>query len=155
MADLAEAAGLGRSSLYNHFRDLDAVVVSFATEETSRYLAALKASLAETDSPSGQLIAYIRHHVVAASEFHVGFGPELAAVLSPQALRELREHIVPVEAVLRQILAQGIAAGEFAVRDLDAAVSLIHATLNARRASADATVAFILAAVSAERQTER
>ncbi len=149
MADLAEASGVGRTSLYNHFRDLEAVVVAFASEETDRYLAALKAVLDEADSPAQQLEAYVRQHVVAASEFHLGFGSELAAVLSPEAMRELREHIVAVEAVLREILAAGIAGGEFAVPDLDAAVSLIHATLNARHASADAAAAFVRAAVSA------
>lgn len=152
MADLAEASGVGRSSLYNHFRDLEAVVVAFVREETDRYLAVLTAALDTTESPSQRLEAYVRQHVAAASEFHLGLGPELTALLSPEAMRDLREHAVAVEAVLRGILAEGSASGEFAVPDLDAAVSLIHATLNARHASADTTAAFVQAAVSAGAQ---
>lgn len=150
MADLAEAAEVGRSSLYNHFRDLEAVVVAYAGDETDRYLTALKAALDEAESPSQRLIAYVRHHVAAAGDFHLGFGPELAALLSPEAMGELRAHIVMVEVVLREVLAEGVDTGEFAIGDLDEAVSLIHATLNARHASADTTAAFVLAAVSAE-----
>ena len=153
MADLAEAADVGRSSLYNHFRDLEAVVVAYAGEETDRYLTALRAALDEAESPSQRLTSYVRHHVATAGDFHLGFGPELAALLSPEAMRELRGHIVLVEVVLREILAQGVATGEFVVGDLDATVSLIHATLNARHASADTTAAFVHAAVSAGAQS--
>ncbi len=149
MADLAEAAGVGRTSLYNHFRDKEAVVVAFASEETDRYLAALQQALRAADSPSARLEAYVRHHVRAAEEFHLGFGPELTALLSPEAIRELRQHVVAVEAALREILVEGMSVGEFAVADLDGTVSLIHAALNARHASADTTAAFVRAAVSA------
>ena len=149
MADLAEAAGVGRTSLYNHFRDKEAVVVAFASEETDRYLEALQQALRAADSPSGRLEAYVRNHVRSAQEFHLGFGPELTSLLSPEAIRELRQHIVAVEAALREILAEGMISGEFAITDLDATVSLIHATLNAKHASADTTAAFVRAAVSA------
>lgn len=149
MADLAEVSGVGRSSLYNHFRDLEAVVVAFAGDETDRYLMALNEALVEIESPARRLEAYVRHHVAAASEFHLGVGHELGTVLSPVAMAELRQHIVAVEEVLRAILADGIADGSFVVADLDATVSLIHATLGARHASADTTAAFVRAAVSA------
>lgn len=153
MADLAEASGVGRTALYNHFRDLEAVVVAFTQAEAARHLESLEAALAQADSPTARLDAYVRRHVASASEFHLGLGAQLPAVLSPEAMRELREHSVGVAAVLRGILAEGMDAGEFAIADIDAAVSLIHATLNARHASADTTAAFVLAAVSARGQS--
>ena len=142
MADLAEAADVGRSSLYNHFRDLEAVVVAYAGEETDRYLTALRAALDEAESPSQRLTSYVRHHVATAGDFHLGFGPELAALLSPEAMRELRGHIVLVEVVLREILAQGVATGEFVVGDLDATVSLINASILPRLPSPHTTAGF-------------
>ena len=42
-----------------------------------------------------------------------------------------------------------MASGEFTITDLNGTVSLIHAALNARHASADTTAAFVRAAVSA------
>lgn len=147
MADLAARAEVGRSALYNHFRDKEAVVVAFATEETDRYLEQLQQLLADRDSPTGRLEAYVRHHVDTSAEFHIGLGPELRAMLSPESARAMREHVVAVEDVLRQILADGAASGEFAIEDVGATVSLVHATLAARHASADTTAAFVLAAV--------
>jgi len=72
-------------------------------------------------------------------------------MLSPESVMAMREHVVAVEQVLRQILIDGAAQGEFVVDDVDAIVSLLHATLSARHASADTTTRFVLAAVSADR----
>lgn len=149
MADLAARAEVGRSSLYNHFKDKEAVVVAFATDETSRYLDELNISLADQTTPTGRLETYVRHHVETSKDFHIGLGPELRAMLSPESVTAMREHVVAVEQVLRQILIDGVAAGEFVVDDIDATVSLLHATLSARHASADTTTRFVLAAVSA------
>ncbi|GAA2087500.1 TetR/AcrR family transcriptional regulator [Aeromicrobium tamlense] len=148
MADLATHAGVGRSSLYNHFKDKEAVVVAFATDETSRYLEQLNASLADRTTPTERLETYVRHHVDTSKDFHIGLGPELRAMLSPESVTAMREHVVAVEQVLRQILIDGVASGEFTVDDVDATVSLLHATLSARHASADTTTRFVLAAVS-------
>ncbi|MCD9155318.1 TetR/AcrR family transcriptional regulator [Aeromicrobium duanguangcaii] len=151
MADLAAHAKVGRSSLYNHFKDKEAVVVAFATEETGRYLDQLNESLANQTTPTARLETYVRHHVDTSKDFHIGLGPELRAMLSPESVMAMREHVVAVEQVLRQILIDGAAQGEFAVDDVDAIVSLLHATLSARHASADTTTRFVLAAVSADR----
>lgn len=148
MADLAAHAQVGRSALYNHFKDNEAVVVAFATEETDRYLGQLQALLSGEESPTRRLEIYVRHHVDTSAEFHIGLGPELRAMLSPASALAMRDHVVAVEQVLRQILADGAAAGEFAIDDPDATVALIHATLSARGASAGATTRFVLGAVA-------
>jgi len=149
MADLAARAGVGRSSLYNHFKDKEAVVVAFATDETDRYLEQLQASLASQTTPTARLETYVRHHVDTSADFHIGLGPELRAILSPQSAMDMRQHVVAVEQVLRQILQDGQESGEFQIDDVDATVSLLHATLSARHASADLTTRFVLGAVSA------
>ena len=150
MADIAARAEVGRSALYNHFKDKEDVVVAFASEETDRYLAQLKELLAGVDSPTRQLEVYVRHHVDTSADFHIGLGPELRAILSPASAKAMREHVIAVEQVLRQILTDGAASGEFEIDDVRAIVSLLHATLSARHASADTTTKFVLAAVSAD-----
>ena len=147
MAQVAAEAGIGRSALYNHFKDKDAVVLAFATEETDRYLAQLTDQLDGLASPSERLETYARHHVETQAEFHVGLAPELGAMLSPESRMAMREHAVAVETVLRQIVADGVTCGEFAAMDVTSAVSLVHATLQARHARPEATVAFVLAAL--------
>ena len=149
MADLAARAEVGRSSLYNHFKDKEAVVVAFATDETNRYLEQLQSSLASQTSPTERLETYVRHHVDTSADFHIGLGPELRAILSPESAMDMRQHVVAVEQVLRQILLDGVASGEFVIDDVDATVSLLHATLSARHASAETTTRFVLGAVAA------
>lgn len=149
MADLAARADVGRTSMYNHFKDKEAVVVAFATAETDRYLEQLQGLLVSKSSPTERLETYVRHHVDTSADFHIGLGPELRAILSPESALAMREHVVAVEQVLRQILTDGVEQGEFSIDDIDATVSLLHATLSARHASADTTTRFVLAAVGA------
>lgn len=150
MADLAAVSGIGRSALYNHFKDSEAVVVAFACEETDAYLRDLRQALGDLENPAERLECYVRHHVAATKRFHLGFGPELMGMLSADAAHQLRGHVRAVQAVLRQILCDGIESGEFAPGDVAGMVGLIHATLGAKNASADTTARFVLAAVSAE-----
>ncbi|EFQ83789.1 transcriptional regulator, TetR family [Aeromicrobium marinum DSM 15272] len=149
MADLASAAGIGRTAIYNHFRDKEAVVVAFATDETSRYLDRLEAALAGARTPADRLSTYVRHHVETSAQFHFGLGPELYGMLSQSALLEIRDHVVAVETVLRDILAAGRSDGSFVDEEPAALVALVHACLQPRQVPADAAAAFVVRAVSA------
>lgn len=148
MADLAATAGVGRSALYNHFKDSEAVVVAFACEETDRYLEALRSELLGATTATERLRRYIVHQMAARQEFHFGFGPELSAVLSAESRALLYRHVRDIESVLREILTAGVAAGQFHAPDLDQSIALIHATVQVRHATAEATVDFVLAALT-------
>lgn len=147
MAQLAERAGVGRTSIYHHFRDKDAVVVAFATHETNRYLDGLERVLEGAASPSERLRRYLRHHLAEGEQFHLGLGPQVYGLLSDASLREIREHVVAVEAVLRDIITDGLADGEFQLAPGTTAADvlpLVHACLNPRSVPADQVVAFVL-----------
>ncbi|UMG93270.1 TetR/AcrR family transcriptional regulator [Nocardioides sp. TF02-7] len=132
MAGLAERAGLGRTAIYHHFRDKEAVLVAFATHTTTAYVAELREALAGRDDPAAELRTYVRHQLEAGERFHIGLGPALSGSLSDTARREIRQHVVAVETVLRDILGRGRAQGAFTYDDLDATVSLLHACLSPR-----------------------
>lgn len=150
MADLAAASGIGRTALYNHFRDKDDVVVAYATSETQQYLDRLEAELAPVrDSPLEALGVYVRTHLALAGELHFGFGPELYAMLSRESLVRIREHVQDVEAVLRDILVAGTASGAMAITDLGATTSLVHACLQRREVDPSAVETFVVRAVTA------
>lgn len=159
LADIASRAGIGRTALYNHFPDKEAVVLAFAMDETSRYVAELEAALADVAEPTAALRTYIRTQLILSQELHVGFGPELSALLSREAQLEMREHVRVVEDVLRRILADGMAAGDFATADLRTVLSLVHSCLQSRHVPAAAsperelaiatTEAFVLRALGA------
>lgn len=149
MAKLAAAAGIGRTAIYHHFADKEAVVVAFASHETSRYLDGLRAELAGADDPVKRVTIYIRHQLKAGQQFHMGLGPQLYGALSQDTMHAIREHVVAIEDVLWEILADGVRAGQFVVEDEAATMSLIHACLAPRDLSAVVIERFVLRALGA------
>lgn len=151
MAQLAAAAGIGRTAIYHHFADKEAVVVAFASYETGRYIDELEVALADVRDPAQRLALYIRHHLEAGQQFHIGSGGPFYGTLSPEATVAIREHVVAVEEVLRSILSDGVAAGTFVVDDEAATISLIHACLAPRHLPSAAVERFVLRALGAKR----
>ena len=156
LADIAAAAGVGRTAVYNHFADKESLLLGFITHETEQYLASLEAALAEVDDPVEQLRTYVRQQAQLKRVFHLAPGPDLRTVLSRGTQQRLREHVVGVEGILRRILGAGIEAGVFPPQDLDTTVPLVHACLSGRGVPDDgpsreramqATEAFVLRAV--------
>jgi len=158
LADIAAAAGVGRTAVYNHFPDKEALLLGFITHETEQYAAGLQASLDDIVDPVDQLRAYVRAQASLTRVYHVAPGPELRSVLSRGAQQRVREHVLVVEQILRRILAAGIASGAFPEQDLATTVPLVNACLTGRglpdggpeREHAIAqTEAFVLRAVGA------
>jgi AcrR family transcriptional regulator len=155
MSKLAQRADIGRTAIYHHFKDRDAVMVAFATHETAAYVASLQAQLAASEHPAERLRIYVRNHLTLGEtplhnqRGHLGFGPQVYGGLPDEARQEIREHIVAVEQVLAEILSQGAEQGIFAVTDIDATISLVHAVLGTRHLPAERIEEFVLRAVGA------
>lgn len=158
LADIAAAAGVGRTAVYNHFPDKEALLLGFITHETEQYAQTLERALADVDDPVEQLRTYIRQQAQLARVFHLAPGPDLRSVLSRPTQARLREHAEIVEAILKRILRAGIAAGEFPDQDIEPTVQLVNACLSGRLIPDDpgprerairAAEAFVLRAVGA------
>lgn len=147
MAKLAAVADIGRTAIYHHFSDKEAVVVAFASHETSRYVEGLRALLNGIDDAVERLTIYIRYQLDAGQKFHIGLGSQLYGALSQDAMHAIREHVVAVESVLRGILADGLSRGDFTFENEDATVSLIHACLTPRDLPVAAIERFVLRAL--------
>lgn len=132
LAEIAQAAGVGRTAVYNHFPDKEALLLGFITHETEQYTATLQRSLDDIDDPVEQLRTYVRQQANLTRVYHVAPGPELRSVLSRGAQQRVREHVVVVEQVLRRILAAGIESGVFPDQDVDTIVPLVNACLSGR-----------------------
>jgi AcrR family transcriptional regulator len=148
MAQIAARAEVGRTAIYHHFPDKEAVLVAFATHETGRYLVALQEQLVGADSPADALRLYIRHHLASGEQFHMGLGRQMSGVVSPASRTAIREHVLAVEAVLRQIIADGVAQGAFVVDDVDTTLLLMHSCLSPRDLDQTTVERFLLRAVS-------
>ncbi|TWG81595.1 TetR family transcriptional regulator [Cellulosimicrobium cellulans J34] len=158
LADIA-AAGVGRTAVYNHFPDKEALLLGFITHETEQYVGTLERALEDVDDPVEQLRTYIRQQAQLKRVFHLAPGPDLRTVLSRSTRQRLREHAELVEAILRRIVGSGIEAGEFPAQDIDTTVQLVNACLSgrlvpddpaAREQAIEATEAFVLRAVGAD-----
>ncbi|MGY4644039.1 TetR/AcrR family transcriptional regulator [Cellulomonas sp. URHB0016] len=158
LADIAHAAGVGRTAVYNHFPDKEALLLGFITHETEQYAATLQRALDDIDDPVEQLRAYVRAQAQLKRVYHVAPGPELRSVLSRGTQARVREHVVVVEQLLRQILAAGVRTGAFPEQDLDVTVPLVNACLSGRGVAEDGpareraiaqTEEFVLRAVGA------
>ncbi|WP_225752681.1 TetR/AcrR family transcriptional regulator [Actinotalea sp. Marseille-Q4924] len=161
LAEVAAAAGVGRTAVYNHVPDKESLLLEFITHETDQWVAALERALDGLDDPVLQLRTYIRQQAELKRVFHLApGGSELRTLLSPDMQRRLREHAVPVEAILRGILTAGMESGVFAQQPLETTVPLVHACLSSRSvpeedgpgrsAAIGATETFVLRAVGAD-----
>ncbi|GIJ00070.1 TetR family transcriptional regulator [Sediminihabitans luteus] len=158
LADIAAAAGVGRTAVYNHFADKEALLLGFITHETEQYVGTLERALADVDDPVEQLRTYIRQQAQLTRIFHLAPGPDLRTVLSRSTRARLREHAVIVEAILRRIITAGVELGEFPRQDVEITVNLVNACLSgrlipeetdARERAVSATESFVLRAVGA------
>lgn len=156
LADIAAAAGIGRTAVYNHVPDKETLLIAFITHETDQYVATLERALEGVSDPVEQLRTYVRQHAQLKRVFHLAPGAELRTVLSPASRARIRDHAVLVEAILRRILSAGIEAGAFAQQPLETTVPLVNACLSSRSVPDDgpgraqaiaATEAFVLRAV--------
>ena len=158
LADVAAAAGIGRTAVYNHVPDKESLLLAFIEHETEQYVATLERALAGTSDPVEQLCTYVRQQSRLKRVFHLAPGPDLRSVLSPAMRAGLREHAEQVEDILRGILLAGIESGAFPPQPLETTVPLIHACLTSRgvpdegpgrEAAIAATETFVLRAVGA------
>ncbi len=158
LADIAAAAGIGRTAVYNHFPDKESLLIAFITHETEQYVATLERALSDVRDPVDQLRTYVRQQTQLKRVFHLAPGPDLRSVLSRGTRARLRAHAELVEEVLRRILLAGIEAGAFPQQPLETTVPLINACLSSRGvpdegpgrdAAIEATETFVLRAVGA------
>lgn len=132
MADIAARAGVGRTSVYNHFSDKEAVLLGFIEHETEQYVRALAQSLQHVHDPEEQLRVYVREQINLKSVYHLAPGPDLRTVVSSGTQRRLREHVQQVTELLSSILRQGVESGRLPEQNIEAVVPLINACLSGR-----------------------
>lgn len=133
LAGIAADAGVGRTSIYNHFPDRQALLVAFVEHEAARYVTDLDAGLQAAGSPTERLAVFARMQLHRLAEFHLPPGQALAGALDPAAYRRIAAHADPITGRLAAIVADGVAAGEMAGQDPDVLVAMVSAALSARQ----------------------
>ncbi|NTW40878.1 MAG: TetR/AcrR family transcriptional regulator [Cellulomonadaceae bacterium] len=132
LADIAQAAGVGRTAVYNHFADKESLLLAFIHQTTEDYVAGLEQTLAGVADPVLQLRTYVRQNAARDRSYYPAPGPDLRSMLSKESAAQLRGHAELVEGVLRRILLAGIATGAFPDQPVEITVPLVNACLNSR-----------------------
>ena len=163
LSGIAADAGVGRTSIYNHFPDRQSLLVAFVEHEAARYVTDLDAALEAAGSPTDRLAVFARMQLHRLAGFHLPPGPALAGARDPTAYRRLAAHADPIPGRLGAIVADGVAAGEMAGGEPDVLVAMVSAALSARRivdvapdalpASIESAVRVVLRMVSSKPRT--
>ncbi len=132
LSQVAARAGVGRTAVYNHFPDKEALLVGLIMHETASWATALEAALVGVDDPVDQLRTYIHAQLVLKPDYYYAPGEDLRQLISAQTMAQLRGHVVVVERVLRGVLERGIAVGAFPAQDIDVTVRLVLSCLSNR-----------------------
>lgn len=133
LAGIAAAAGVGRTSIYNHFPDRQSLLVEFVEHESARYVADLDDALAGARTPTEQLAVYVRLQLRRLAEFHLPPGQALTSALDPAAYRRIAAHADPLTDRLVTILHAGVEAGEMAAEDPAVLGAMVGGALSARQ----------------------
>lgn len=162
LADIAEAAGMARTSMYNYYSSKEELLVAYTDDEMARFVGELRDELTSVASPVDRLRVFVERQLEYFATHHLPPGSALRDVLSDDAFRRIFEHARTLDEILRTILDDGADDGSFprTIVDDPETVPLVVACVSARRgaseadgdleATIEATVRFVLRAVGAD-----
>lgn len=139
MAQIAMTAQVGRTSIYNHFPDKDALLLAYILHETASYSQRLLTGLKDLTSPLEQLRLYIRAQLELKARYSFAPGPALSQVMDGSSAKELHAHARVIEEVLAKIINDAVAQKLIPPTDINATIPLIHACLSGWRLPNDRT----------------
>ncbi len=136
LGDLASMAGIGRTTLYEYFRDRDDLIATLVEAELPEVITGLKDQLNPAESPDQQLISL----AVLTVEF-VATDPVLGVILHREVPRlsldaqdRIRMAHTDLSSTLVGLYTKAVAAGTFRPMAPDIAGRLIHdVTMSAAR----------------------
>lgn len=131
LADVAAAAGVGRTAMYNYYGDKESLLIAYTAHETGRYLEQLEAALAGVENPVERLQIFVRAQLKHLATQHLAPG-SLTDVLTEPGRKKMQEHIAPLWDLLRGIMADAIERRYLPEEDVDLLLPLVTASIAGR-----------------------
>ncbi len=117
--DIAAAAGMSPAALYVHHRSKEELLHQISRSGHEATLALVEEAVASSAHPVEQLARlvedFVRHHAVSHTSARI-VNYELAALSEPH-LAEITELRHRIDAVMRELVERGVAAGDFTTPD--------------------------------------
>ncbi|RJL31678.1 TetR/AcrR family transcriptional regulator [Bailinhaonella thermotolerans] len=133
MTEVAAAAGITRTVLYNYFPDKAALLLAFTERVTSYFIQRYEAELPTDATAAVRLSAFVHLQLEGLMAHPHPAAAELGATLGPDAYQALADHVAPMQRVLCDIVQAGMDSGEFDETDAEGASRLILAAIGAQR----------------------
>lgn len=111
MTAIAERAGVARQTLYNHFNDVEQIVLAGIEEYTQAGFAHLTDLLAATTTPDDKLVLLTRHTVAGTRHGHPV--SDIRNALSSDARARLDRHVASIRSLIELIIGEGVVDGSF------------------------------------------
>lgn len=133
LADVAKRIGLARTAVYNYFSDREELLFAWTDREVKRTLELLQKRLAELDSALEKLHEFVVVELESFEASHLPQGQEIVHFLGADVWQRFMEHVQPVEVILREILEEGVEAGEFEDAPVEQTLPMVMACIGAER----------------------
>jgi AcrR family transcriptional regulator len=111
MSRVADAAGVARQTLYNHYGDTDSIVAAAIDQHNRESIDLLEAALQIAESPTDKIEQMVRHFVMVGSHAHHAF--DFGSGLSADVRVRLHIYKDAIEQHIRDILENGRQGGDF------------------------------------------
>ena len=125
--DIAAELGVTKPFIYTHFRSKVELLAALCTPTIELSLAAVENAAKEPGGPSERLYRAVVDftHVVLSRQANIAIFFREEKNLAPEALAEINALRRKFDRVLSELLAEGVAAGEFHIADVNLAALAI------------------------------
>lgn len=124
LAEVARAAGLARTGIYNYFPDKESLLLAYTAFEMDELLSDLRAELSRTDDPLERLDAFVRAHLTYSATHLIRPGPALRSIVSAAGFAAIGDyaavHTATLQAILEEAAAEASIPPELATDELTA-----------------------------------
>jgi AcrR family transcriptional regulator len=110
MSQIAEAAGIGRATLYKYFRDVESILAAWHQRQIQHHLALLVQARDEASHPAARLAAVLEAYARIARGFRAHHDTELVAFLHQREKVAEAEH--RLRTMVENLISEAAASGD-------------------------------------------
>lgn len=111
MSQVADAAGVARQTLYNHYGNIDSIVAAMIRQHNHESIDLLEASLQVAESPDDKIEQMVRHFASVGAHSHHSI--DLSGALAAEIRASLGDYQADIENHISAIIEEGQQAGLF------------------------------------------